>query len=151
MTKTEEQEEIRRLDEIGEAIARGEYHDPADDECMDEESMKKELYRLYQLDWCIAHGVSVFGIFDQLRRMADKFRNRGDEADADFVVDELECGDEGLCGTGKFFDRFSVFCSTKLNDYDYATSLIELEHDGRTPLKNAYEKYVAENRSKIFF
>lgn len=102
------------------------------------QAARKELYRLYQLDWMIQHGYSLKDIIRQCEKYCREVLNEGaggaEDASYDFCTELDESGLDG----GEIFVGFDEFLDTEYRNFSYMNILARESPLGFSKLQKAY-------------
>lgn len=142
-------ERINRLDSDTATELTDAYNKWLEKGKMTEEEMKRRLFELYQLDWMMTHGYSLYdiikGIGDHKAVNHDNYVHDsevGMYADIESIFAEWEeyVGFSGNC----IYNHFHEFCREELTDSGYIKGLLD-----RVPseegLRDAYNKWLKDN------
>lgn len=115
---------------------------------MTEEQMKRRLFELYQLDWMMTHGYSLY---DVIKGIDHKTVNHdgyihdsetGKYADIESIYAEWQeyVGFSGCC----IYNDFHGFCREELTDSGYIKGLLD-RVPSEESLRDAYNKWLNDN------
>lgn len=120
-----------------------------------EENMKRELYRMYQLDWMSSNGYSIQDIFQAMENTKDDFEiDQAEHPDEDrqYTLNDLVDGFEEQGFDGNMYSSFEEFCQEELRDEEYIYGLID-RNQRDTELRHLYREFLSheeENQQERF-
>ena len=120
-----------------------------------EETMKRELYRMYQLDWMSSNGYGIQDIFQAMENTKDDFEiDQAEHPDEDrqYTLNDLVDGFEEQGFDGNMYSSFEEFCQEELRDEEYIYGLID-RNQRDTELRPLYRTFLSheeENQQERF-